>query len=125
MANGPTTWDINEAITIDLLVLDPLTGLGLTGQTSFITLKIRRSSDNKYWTGSAWSSSVSTVSMIEVDLTNEPGRYIYTLSAVANAQADRYFVFSNVNNAPTLVGDDMETHVSRDLSVKVYESEAS
>lgn len=117
-------WDVGENITIDLLILDPATALGLTGQASNITLRIRRSSDNKFWTGSAWSSTASSVSVTESDATNEPGRYVYTLlGSTGNTQADRYFVHSRISNAPTIEGDDIELHISKDLTVRVYEAE--
>lgn len=119
--SGPNVWDINENIIANILVTDPSTGLGLTGQASYITLKIRRTSDDKYWNGSNWKSSVQTLSVTETDAANEPGLYTYTLTG--NNSANKYFFHITISNPPTIEANDSEIHVSRDLTVRVYESE--
>ena len=124
MATGPNVWNIGDDVVIELSVLDPNTSLGLTGQSSFITLTIKRASDSKYWTGSTYTTTFTTLTMTEVDATNEPGRYRYTLAGGAgNPTANKYYVHSTISNPPTIEGDDYEIHVSRDLTVNVYETE--
>lgn len=112
------TWNIGETVPINLFLLDVDTGLGLTGQTAYITLTIQRS-DNLYWTGLAWGA-LTLLTMSEVDSTNAPGRYLYTLSAVGNNQADRYMCHAKVDNTGVLVGENFELHISRDLTSDQY-----
>jgi len=118
------TWNIKESIPINIFIADPNSGLALTGQSDFIDLTIKRESDSKYWTGTNWSSTLTTLSVTEVSSTNEPGRYTYTLSSLANVSSSRYVVHVKIDNSPTIVADAYELHVSRDLTVNVYESEA-
>lgn len=122
MADTPLVWDLNQDIIIEIFVTNPNTSLGLTGQTSFITLTIERNSDSKFWSGSAWGSSSINLTVTEVDSTNQPGRYNYMLTG--NTQADRYIAHVNINNPPTIQADAYEVHISRNLDVRVYESEA-
>jgi hypothetical protein len=121
MATSPLVWDLNETIPIDLDVEDPNTGFGLTGQSGFLTLTIQRFSDGYYWSGLAWINVVTPLSFVEVNPINQPGRYLYTLPATANAQADRYEAHAQINNPPTITGDTYELHVSRDLTLNVYD----
>jgi len=112
------TWNISETIPINLFLLDPSTGLGLSGQVAYITLTIQRS-DNLYWTGSAWGT-LTLLTMAEVDSTNAPGRYLYTLPAEGNAQTDRYLAHAKVDNVGVLAGETFELHISRDLTSDQY-----
>lgn len=122
--SSPHIWNIGEDIIIELFVGDPSTGLGLTGQTAFITLTIQQSTSGKYWNGSSYVTGVFSLSMSEVDSTNSPGLYRFTLpAAVGNAIANKYFMHTSVSNPPTVEGDDYSIHVSRDTEVKIYESE--
>lgn len=124
MSDGPNIWDVSEDITIEVFVADPDTGLGLSGQSGFITLTIKRDSDEKYWTGSAWSDTLTNLTTNETDETNEPGRYNYVLSGSAgNVQADRYVAHAKIDNSPTIEGDSYEVHVSRITAIRLYESE--
>lgn len=126
MSESPLIWDIGEDIIFEIFIQDPSTGFGLTGQSSFITLTIQRNSDDKYWNDSSWVVSLSALSATEVDSANQRGRYTYTLSGSAgNTQADRYLLHVIVNNPPTIQADSYEVHVSRNLDVKIYESEPS
>jgi len=126
MADSPNIWNIGENITIDLFVGDPNTGLGLTGQASFITLTIEKSSISQFWNGTQYVASLFSLTMTEVDSTNSPGLYRFTLSgSVGNVTADRYFVHAKINNPPTVQGDSYSIHISRDTEVRVYESEPS
>ena len=126
MSDQPNIWNIDELIPIELFVADPTEGTGLTGQVSNITLTIQRFSDNRYWDGSGWVVSLSPLTVTEVDSTNQKGRYTFTLSAVANAIADKYIAHVIVNNPPLLNNSETyELHVSRNLDVRVYESEPS
>jgi len=126
MVNSPHIWNIAEDIIIDLFVGDPNTGLGLTAQASFITLTIERSSNSQFWTGSAYSATLTTLTMTEVDSTNSPGLYRFTLTgATGNPSANKYYVHASVSNAPTVEGESYSIHISRDTDLRVYESEAS
>jgi len=124
MSFDPNVWEIGENITIELFVADPNTGEALTGQTSFITLTIRRDSDSKYWTGIIWTSGLTNLSVSEVSAANNPGRYIYVLfGANGNNTKNRYVAHAHIINPPFLNFDDYEIHVSRTVDVRVYESE--
>ena len=124
MTDGVNTWNVESEIPIELFITDPQDGSGLAGQVPFISLDIQRTSDNRYWTGTFWSTSFSTLSMSEPDSTNQPGRYTYVLSAVANPSSERYIVHAVVNNPPLLDGAEAyEVHVSRPLDVHIYESQ--
>ena len=113
MSDSPRLWNIGENIVIDLFVGDPNTGNGLTGQTAYITLTIEKASIGMYWNGSSYSASISSLTMTEVDSTNYPGLYRYTLSgSVGNVTADKYYIHANVSNSPTVEGDSYETHIS-------------
>lgn len=50
-------------------------GVGVTGLT--VSLSIRREIDGRYWNGTAFQTIKTTVTMIETDSSNEPGRYHY------------------------------------------------
>lgn len=124
MSMNPNIWEVSEDIIFNLVVTDPSTDLGLDGQAGFIDLTIQRLSDNKYWTGSAWSSTKTVLVMLEADSSNQPGRYIYTLPGTGgNVQADKYLGHTKISNPPTIEGDDYEVHVSRSLTPRLYESE--
>jgi len=125
MSDAPNTWDVDEAIQIDLFVAHPVTNLGLTGQVGFITLSISRASDGKYWTGAAWAIGFTTVLISEVDAANRPGLYRYVLSALANSQPDVYTAFATVNNPGVPIsGQNSEVHRSRSAAdVRIYEAE--
>lgn len=125
MTDGPLEWNIGDPIHIELFVANPLTNQGVTGLTSSeITLNIERASDSKYWSGSAWASTSTDLTMTEDD----NGRYTYTLSASGNTQEDRYIVYARVDY-PSVFGLDgaetFEIHRSRYLDVRVYESETA
>lgn len=123
MSESPHIWEIGKLIQIELFIGDPNTGAGSTGQVANITFTIRRS-NNDYWTGAAWSSTLTTLTMTEVDATNNKGRYIYSLSSAANNQEDKYIAHVIVNDPPTFAAmEAYELHVSRDTIVRVYESE--
>lgn len=122
MAETPLIWDIGENIIIEVFIIDPNTSFGLTGQSGFMTLTIQRSSDGKYWAGGLWQTSPSNLILVESSSVNQPGRYNYNFSG--NSQADHYVAHVNINNPPTIQGDSYEVHISRNLDVRVYESEA-
>ena len=89
MADSPLIWDIGEDITINLTVNNPTTDLGMIDQQSFLDLTIQRTSDNKYWNGSAWATTRVLLDMTQADSTNQPGRYFYTLPGTGgNIRAD-------------------------------------
>lgn len=124
MTSGPHIWNIGQNIITELLILDPSTGEGLSGQVSFITLTIKRDSDAKYWSGTAWVSSRTELTVLEPNATNEPGRYTFTLpGSTGNTKADRYVAFFKIENPPIVEGVDVDVHVSREQDVRVYESE--
>ena len=130
MSDSPRMWNIGDEIPFEVFVVDPITqGQGLTGQASYISLTVKRESDGTFWDGSAWVPAAPTppaLSVAEVDATNEPGCYRYTLPAAANDQADLYSGHAAINNPGLpLVADNYELHVSRDLTVRVYEAEPS
>ena len=117
-------WNINEQIPIEIFVANPVTGGGLAGLVSNITLSIQRNSDGRYWDGLSWQSYFSSVSALEVDSINQRGRYKYTLPGSANLIADKYSAHVMVNYPPLLNNvDNYELYVSRDLNVTLYESE--
>jgi hypothetical protein len=124
MVSSPHIWNIAEDIIIDLFVGDPNTGNGLIGQEAFITLTIEKASSGFFWNGTQYGVPLTNLTMAEVDATNSPGLYRYTLTgSTGNAEADKYYIHANVNNSPTAEGDDYSIHISRDTEVKTYESE--
>lgn len=124
MSDGPNIWNIGDDIVLEIFIADPTTGYGLTGQDEYTEITIRRDSDMKFWSGSSWVTSLTTLTPLEADSTNQPGRYTYTLPGVGgNVQADRYLMHVNVSNPPTVEGSSYEAHVSRQQNVHVYESE--
>ena len=124
MVDSPLIWDVLEAITFEVFVGDPNTGAGVTGQIPFLTFTIQRDYDDKYWSGAGWVSALTTVVLTEVDSTNDPGRYNYTLSGSANNLATRYVAHVNIDNPPMFDDvDSYEVHVSRVTDIRVYESE--
>jgi len=124
MVDSPNIWNIAEDIIIDLFVADPSTGLGVDGLAGSITLTIEKASTGRFWSGSAYVVSLTSLTMTEVDSTNSPGLYRYTLDgATGNAEADKYYTHANVSSAPTVEGDSYSIHLSRDTDVKTYESE--
>lgn len=70
-----------NAITARLEVISA--GVGVTGLSP--TAQIKRLSDGKYWNGATWQVGATSVSMAEVDATNEPGVYE---AVVLTAQLD-------------------------------------
>lgn len=122
MTDSPHIWEISESIPIEIFIGDPNTGAGSTGQALNITLTIQRS-NNDYWTGLAWSSTLTPLAVTEIDATNQKGRYIYVLSANANSQADRYIAHAIINDPPTFQNmEAYELHISKE-GVRLYESE--
>jgi len=121
MAITPLIWGLNESIPIDIDVEDQNTGLGLTGQAGFISLTIQRLADGLYWSGSEWSATLTILSTAEVDPVNQPGRYLYTLPASANATANRYEAHVKIYNPPIITSEGYELHVSMDLNLNVYD----
>lgn len=55
-------------------------GTGLTGLSPIAVLK--RVSDGKFWSGSAWQVASANLAMTEVDDTDQPGLYRYALPAI-------------------------------------------
>jgi len=124
MSDGPNIWNVGDDIVLEIFVASPTTGLGLTGQTSYIEVTVRRDSDLKYWTGSSWSLTRTVLSPTEEDVTYQPGRYTYTLPGTAgNVQADRYLFHAEVSNPGTVEGSAYEAHTSREQDVRMYEAE--
>ena len=123
MVDGPNVHEVDAEIKIEILISDPNTGSGLSGQASFTYVTIQRDSDLRYWTGTSWSATRTTLTPTEVNATTDTGRYTITLPASANDSANRYVVHTRVNNPPTIEGDDYEVHISRSTDVRVYESE--
>ena len=120
-------WNIGEVITLDLLVTDPSTGLGLTGQSSYITTYVRSGSTGRYWNGSSWQVIPANLALSEVSSSNEPGRYSLLLLTDISLSADKLYVYYKISNPPTVEGSDVEVHLIRDSSVgavNVYESES-
>jgi len=123
MAEGPHIWNIGDDIVLELFVANPNTGLGISGQTGFIEVTVRRDSDTKYWSGGSWEAAKTLLTVTEMDATNEPGRYTYTLNGTGgNVQADRYVFHVKVDNPGTVEGSSYEVHVSREQDVKLYEA---
>jgi hypothetical protein len=127
MTETPNIWDVGEDIPFELFFVDPVTNLGRTGQVAYITLSIKRLSDNTFWNGASWVAGFAPLSVTEPDDTNEPGRYTYVLSgSVGNTQADIYVFRVRINN-PSIpfTGENYEQHKSRTQSVVVIEGEPS
>ena len=123
MSDGPNIWDIGDDIILEIFIGSTSTGLGLTDQDGYTEITIRRDSDSKWWTGSAWSSTQTILAPTEADATNQPGRYTYTLPGTAgNIQADRYVMHASVDNPGTVEGSSYEIHVSRQQDVRLYEA---
>lgn len=123
MVDSPHTWSTGDDIIIDLFVGDPSTGLGLTGQSGFITLTIEKRSTGKFWNGSTYVAS-ATLSMTEVDSSNSPGLYRYVLDSSGNLSEEQFFVHASISNPPTIEGDDYSIHITKDVTtVNLYESE--
>lgn len=117
-------WGKDVSIIIDLFVGDPSTGEGLTGQTSYIALTIEKASTGNFYNGTSFTASTPySLTMTEVDATNSPGLYRYTLPASVNTVVERYYMHSSINNPPTIEGDDYSIHDVRDTVVRVYEME--
>ena len=113
-------------IPIEISLIDPNTGLGLTGKAALLELTIQRASDAMYWGGAGpgWVVARSVIYPTEVDPVNEPGKYVYTLPGTGgNVQEDRYTAHGHIDDPPTVQGDAYETHVSETQDVAVYESE--
>lgn len=125
MTETPNTWDVGEEIPVVIFIADPVDNFGVPGQVAFITLSVTRSSDGKYWSGVDWVSSYTPQSVTEVDATNQPGLYSFTLPAAANTQADIYIFQGLMNNPalPSAAGGNYEIHRSRTTDVRVYEAE--
>ena len=116
-------WEVGDDIYVEIFVGDPATGAGISGQTAFIALTIQRDYDSKFWTGSAWSATRTTLLITEVDSVNELGRYVYILPSTANTLITRYSAHGLINNPPMFENvDSYEFHFSR--VTKFYESEA-
>lgn len=117
-------WDVGVPIIVEIFIVDPNSGLGLSGQAGYITLTIKRDLDNKYWSGSAWTTTYTPLTVTETNATLEPGRYIFTLPAVTgNYTATRYVMHTRILNPPIIEADAYEVHLSRSFDVKIYESE--
>lgn len=126
MTETPNVWDINEDIPFELFVVDPVTGLGVTGQTAFITLSIKRLSDDLFWNTTVWASGFAGLSVTEPDATNQPGRYTFVLDGpTGNDQEDVYLFRAVVANPslPNINGENYEQHKSRTSNVVVVEAE--
>lgn len=67
-----------ETDRITLLAVDS-TGTGVSGAT--INLSLRRASDSMYFTGTAFTTTYTTVAMSETDSSNLPGVYHYDFLA--------------------------------------------
>lgn len=126
MTETPNIWQVGEAIPFELFLMDPSTKFGVTGQVAFITLTVKRLSDNLYWNGTNWVVGLTAVPITEPDDTVEKGRYIYTLAAISNTQEDVYLFHAVINN-PGLpfTGENYEQHRSQVTDVRVYEAEPS
>lgn len=120
MVQGPNIWAIGVSIPLQLFIVDPNTAQGIEG-VSDITFTIQRLSDNKYWTGTTWSSSETNLVMTE----SGSGRYTYSLSASGNSQADIYLVHGIVTDITHQIdaAENFEIHVSRIIDTRVYELE--
>ena len=125
MVDSPNIWYVGVDIVVDLFVGDPNTGQGLTGQSAFITLTIEKASTGLFYNGTDHVAATPyALTMTEVDATNSPGLYRYTLPAAANTEVDKYYMHTSVSNPPTIEGDDYSIHdVRDDHIVRVYESE--
>ncbi len=124
MADGPNIWNIGDDIVLEIFIVGPATGLGVTDQDGYMEITIRRDSDSKWWTGSAWSTTRTVLEPLQSDSTNQPGRYTYTLPGTAgNIRADRYLMHVTVDNPGTVEGSSYEAHVSREQDVRLYEAE--
>jgi len=124
MAVAPKIWNISESIPIELFVANPNTGAGQTGLVSSITLTVQRDSDSKFWNGiTLFVSSLTTITMTEVDSTNQKGRYRVVFPASLNSSANKYVVHAIVDSPPLFRGaENYEVIVTRE-GVRLYESE--
>ena len=124
MSDGPNIWNIGDDIVIEIFLVNVTDGLALTGQDVYTEITIRRDTDSKWWTGTAWSTTRTVLYPLETDSTNEPGRYTYTLPGTAgNIKADRYVFHVKADNPPTIEASSVESHVSRQQNIRIYEAE--
>jgi hypothetical protein len=75
------TLDIGNVLRQDFQL--SLNCVPITGAT--VTARIKRLSDNKYWTGAAWGS-ITTLTLTEYDSTNFKGYYYYSLTPDAGPE---------------------------------------
>lgn len=122
MGDTPNVWSLNEDVTIDIMVVDPSTALGLTGKSAVIDISIRNSS-GLYFQGGSWGAGFITLNPVEADAVNEPGRYYYTIPGASNIVEDQYYVYVSISDPPTIEAQTAELHVVRDTDISLYEME--
>lgn len=91
---------VHELILDDVFVLQcqlstdsvPITG-------AIPTVVYLRFIDGYYWTGTHWADTPSDVAMVEYDITNFPGLYTYTISAInSTSVADTIYAIIKYND---------------------------
>lgn len=126
MAQTLNIWGIDEDITFDLFLTDATIGNGLPDQDGYVDLNVKRASDGYFYNSDTpgWQETVYSLSVTELDATDQPGMYVFVLPAAANDQEDKYTFFVSISNPPIIEGESAETHISKDTIVRLYESGA-
>lgn len=88
----------NTSQRIEMMLLDA-SNAEVTGASA--TIKIRRKSDGKYWNGSSFQTSPTTVAMTELSAANDPGRYYY-IFATSGLPDDEYFFTGDANTGTNI-----------------------
>lgn len=74
-------------------------GLGVTGQSP--TVSVRRTSDGRYFNGTAFQVAFISLPMTELDSVNIPGVYVRTFDQALDNREETYFIHY-VNSAGTV-----------------------
>lgn len=83
---------------IELLLLNS-SNVEVTGATA--TIKIRRISDDKYWNGSGFQVSSTTIGMTELDSSEDPGIYYYDFNT-SGLDDDTYMIVMDANTGSNI-----------------------
>lgn len=109
-------WANTDKIPLTLQLVDPSSGLGVTGKTPEVAIRRYAVSkggallDNWYWDGAAFQPTPQWHSMGEVDATDNPGLYLYLFDNPGNDYI--YLVYYRHTAVPA--GFDVEMHLVSD-----------